>query len=344
MKFQIDLALPLAAFCLLGVLYGVRLLIRWLAARSIMDHPNHRSSHSRPTPRGGGLAVITMLVLTLGLLAWRFEDPWLGALAVGSVAMATLGWSDDRKGLSARLRLGIQSAIVAALVLALPHETRLVPNILPFGVERIAIALGWLWFVNLYNFMDGIDGLSGLETTMIAVGLALLAGLSMTYPSWGYAGWATAGAAIGFLRWNWHPARIFLGDVGSLPLGFLMGGLLILLASSDNGLIPALLLPLYYLMDATTTLCMRLIRGEKIWQAHREHSYQQAAQRMGRHDGVCWYITALNIILIGLATGAYIWPHFSALALILGLALTGSLLWYFRKGPLSSRPSRIIRP
>ena len=157
---------------------------------------------------------------------------------------------------------------------------------LPPALDMAAAALLWVWFVNLYNFMDGIDGLAGSETAAIGIGLALFAVVGTGGdPALAAPAAAIAAAAIGFLVWNWAPARIFLGDVGSVPLGYLLGFLL--LATAARGYWKfALILPLYFLADATITLLRRLARGERVWLPHREHFYQQAVQRGLGHAAV----------------------------------------------------------
>ncbi|MBV9152819.1 MAG: hypothetical protein JO204_13685, partial [Alphaproteobacteria bacterium] len=175
----------------------------------------------------------------------------------------------------------------------------------------------WLWFVNLFNFMDGIDGLAGVEAAAIGVGLLLFAAVgSEMDPGLAAAPAAIAAAALGFLVWNWAPARIFLGDVGSVPLGYLLGFLLLDQAARGHWEI-ALILPLYFLADATITLLRRLLRGERVWEAHRSHFYQRAVQRGFGHAAVVQRVVVANIVLIGCGwAAANGWP-------ILGLAAAG---------------------
>ncbi len=162
-----------------------------------------------------------------------------------------------------------------------------------------AIGLLWVWWVNLFNFMDGIDGLAGSEAAAIAGGLLLFAALgSGTDPAVAVLAAAVLGAALGFLSWNWSPARVFLGDVGSIPLGYLTGFLLIGLALRGYWKI-ALILPLYFLADATITLLRRLTQGERVWRPHRQHYYQQAVRRGLGHAAVVERVIAANLILIG---------------------------------------------
>jgi UDP-N-acetylmuramyl pentapeptide phosphotransferase/UDP-N-acetylglucosamine-1-phosphate transferase len=168
-----------------------------------------------------------------------------------------------------------------------------------------------VWFANLFNFMDGIDGIAGGEATAVGIGIALVAGTGGAFeliaPSV-----AVAAAALGFLVWNWHPARIFMGDVGSVPLGYLLGYLLLALAARGEWA-AAVILPLYFLADATLTLLRRLARGERVWQAHREHFYQRAVQRGLRHDAVVLRVVAADLVLIAGAWAAAMGWGFAAL-------------------------------
>ena len=271
---------------------GTRLILAWLLERRYLDHPNERSSHSAPVPRGGGLAVAPAIVLAWGgLKLAEGMDGWNAALLAGAAALLALSWLDDRHTLPAAPRFLIHGAAVAAALACLPPDALVFEGMLPLWADRLLAGLGWVWFLNLYNFMDGIDGITGIETACLGLGLGLLAPLA--------AGPALicAAAGLGFLVWNWHPARIFLGDSGSIPLGFLLGGLLVQLAASGH-LAAALILPAYYLADATITITRRLLAGEKIWQPHRKHFYQRAVQGGRSHAQVSLAILGGNLVLV----------------------------------------------
>ena len=269
---------PITAFAL--TIWAVGLVIR----RLVLDHPNDRSSHSTPTPRGGGLGVVPAV-----LVVWiLFADyrPW--ALILGAVALMAGSWIDDRQGLSPLTRLVAQAAMVALFIATLPINHWFLAVLAGFAL---------LWFVNLYNFMDGIDGITGIETASLGVGIAVVAGLDnpLSLPAL-----TLAGAALGFLVWNWHPAKVFLGDSGSIPLGLLLGGLLIELALSGHWQ-AALILPAYYCADASLTLGSRLLKGEKVWQAHRKHFYQRASRGGAGPVRVSLSVLVGNLGLIGCA-------------------------------------------
>ncbi len=284
------------------------LILRLLARERILDHPNERSSHAVATPRGGGLGVVGIVLpawLALGLwVALPTQGYWW--VLVGGVALAIVSWIDDLRGLPPLPRLSVQIAAVALGLAALSQEGLIFQGLLPPVLDGLAAAVCWLWFVNLFNFMDGIDGLAGAEAASIGFGLffvAIVAG-DMVAPA--LPALALAGAVLGFLWWNWHPARVFLGDVGSVPLGYLLGWLLLTAAAAGNWQV-AVILPLYFLADATITLLRRLARGAKIWQAHREHFYQKAVIRGMSHTRVAGAVLACNALLILLAV-ATVWP------------------------------------
>ncbi len=325
MFWSLHIGLAVAACIVTALATGAAL--RLLQARAIMDHPNERSSHDRAVPRGGGIAVMAVVTFGCGLIAWWRGDSFnLYTVAILAAGLAAVSFIDDLRGLPAYQRLALQALAVALGCLALP-EAGVFQGLLPPAADRLLAAFFWLWFVNLYNFMDGIDGITAVETTAICIGLA---GVSLTggiATDLAAPALLTAGAAVGFGIWNWRPAKIFLGDVGSVGLGFLLGWLLLSLAASGHWL-PALLLPLYYVTDATWTLLRRAIRGEKIWQAHRSHFYQYAVRRCGDHGKVSSSIALCNLVLISAALWASLggspWPP-----LALGGAAVAVLLYYF---------------
>ncbi|MBB6254762.1 MraY family glycosyltransferase [Nitrospirillum iridis] len=293
----------------------------WLKRRQVLDRPNERSSHVAPTPRGGGLGVVPALLgawVVTGLLAGDMDTLW--PVVVAALALATVSWADDLASVPPGWRLLAQVLAVAVGLSALPSEALVFQGWLPHWLDRFVAGLAWVWFVNLFNFMDGIDGISAVETLCLGLGLAaayFAAGLMGFMSSYAL---ALAGVALGFIAWNWHPARVFLGDVGSVPLGFLSGWLL-LRAAGDGLWLPALILPLYYLTDATVTLARRLWRREPVWQAHRQHFYQQAVRRLGRHDLVALAILAANAALAATAILAFTDPSWVVAAPVTVIAL-----------------------
>jgi UDP-N-acetylmuramyl pentapeptide phosphotransferase/UDP-N-acetylglucosamine-1-phosphate transferase len=279
---------------------GTRALIPLLRRAAVIDRPNERSSHAVPTPRGGGIAPVAAILLAwLTLIAFGFATPRLSYALAGAVLLAAVSLLDDLRGLSPAPRLFAQAAAVICGMLAEIPAGAVFQGWLPHWLDVPAALLAWLWFVNLFNFMDGIDGLAGSEAAAIAAGLVLFATVGVGQdPGLAALSGAAALAAIGFLVWNWAPARIFLGDVGSVPLGFLLGFLLLDTAARGHWKL-ALILPLYFLADATLTLLRRLLSGERIWQAHRQHFYQQAVRRGLGHAAVTGRVIAANLLLIG---------------------------------------------
>jgi UDP-N-acetylmuramyl pentapeptide phosphotransferase/UDP-N-acetylglucosamine-1-phosphate transferase len=280
---------------------GTRVLIPLLRRAAVLDRPNDRSSHSAPIPRGGGIAVVAAIVLAwLVLVRLEGFGPPVLAVIAGVLLLAVVSWFDDLGGLPPAVRLVAQLAAVGLALgtLSVVGAPTLSHEWLPRWLDSVVSALLWLWFINLFNFMDGIDGLAGSEAVAISLGL-LLFGAFGAGENWGGAGLAAtiAAASLGFLVWNWAPARIFLGDVGSVPLGYLLGFLLLGVAASGHWKV-ALILPLYFLADATLTLVRRLARGEPVWQAHRQHFYQRAVQRGLGHAAVVRRVIAADLILI----------------------------------------------
>jgi len=278
---------------------GTRALIPLLRRAAVLDHPNERSLHEAPTPRGGGIALIAAILLAwLALIAAGAVAPRLVVVLCGAALLAAISWIDDLRGLSPAPRLLAQLVAVGLGTTALMPAGSVFQFWLTPGLDAVAAGLLWLWFVNLFNFMDGIDGIAGSEAAAIGIGLALFAGFGAgSDPGLAALAATAAAATLGFLVWNWAPARIFLGDVGSVPLGYLLGFLLLAVAVRGFWKI-ALILPLYFLADATVTLLRRLARGERVWQAHREHFYQRAVQRGLGHGAVVRRVIAADLVLI----------------------------------------------
>jgi len=306
------------------VAWGITgVLPRVLARHAVLDRPNERSSHVAPTPRGGGIAVVVALAL-----AWLVAAPadHLPPLILGC-ALGLIGWWDDVKGLPAAWRFAVQIGAVTIGVGYLGSDA-IFQGLLPPWLDGLVAGLVWLWFINLFNFMDGIDGIAGIEALTIGLGLAVVAGLVEPAAA-GLPAASLAGAALGFLIWNWPPAKIFLGDVGSQALGFLLGYLL-LRAAAEGQWAAALILPLYFVADATLTLLRRLRRGDAVWRAHRSHFYQRAVQALGgRHRPVLIMVAALNAGLFSLALIAAFEPPVAIFATFGAVLATGGLLRRF---------------
>src|SRR5262245_41648044 len=256
------------------------LLLRPWLTRYAMARPNARSSHREPTPQGGGIAVVAAtLVVTCGAAVLssallKNDGGQLLVLTATAALLAVVGAIDDVRSSPTALRLALQCITVGALIATLPSDLQILAHV-PWWIERASLFLAGVWFVNLVNFMDGIDWMTVAEFVPVSGALVLLglAGALPLFPTIVAA--ALLGAMLGFAPFNKPVAQLFLGDVGSLPLGLLLGWLLLQLAGSGH-VAAALILPLYYLADATLTLMRRLAAREPVWQAHRTHFYQRA--------------------------------------------------------------------
>ena len=325
------LALVFAASTLVSVV--LIWLLQPLLKRHALAHPNARSSHRIPTPQGGGIAVISA---TVGVVAAciLFGVPGLGGqtlwlVLAATVFIALVGAIDDVRPIAVMPRLILQAVGVAIVLAALPGELRVVP-FLPYWLERALLGLAILWLVNLTNFMDGIDWMTVAEVVPLSSGLVLFGLMGALPRDAMIVALALCGAMIGFAPVNRPVARLFLGDVGSLPIGLLFGWLLVVLAGTGH-FAAALLLPLYYLADATITLLRRLANGEPILQAHRSHFYQRAMDGGFSIYQVVCRVFLLNIALIGLAVTTLLTTSYllHAAALIAGCVLVAFLLYRF---------------
>jgi UDP-N-acetylmuramyl pentapeptide phosphotransferase/UDP-N-acetylglucosamine-1-phosphate transferase len=281
----------------------VSALITWtsrpLLQRYALARPNARSSHRIPTPQGAGIAVIAATLLVALIWAAWANVTIPPALVTATVGIALVGFADDIISLPVLVRLVLQGAAVGAIVFTSPEAARIVPA-LPLALERGLILLAGIWFVNLVNFMDGLDLMTVAEVVPVTAAL-LLVGL-LGELSWPAVLIATAlcGALLGFAPFNKPVAKVFLGDVGSLPIGLLLGWCLLELAWHQQPA-AALLLPAYYLVDSTVTLFRRVARREQFWSAHRSHFYQRATDNGFTVRRVIGEVFALNLLLAGLA-------------------------------------------
>jgi UDP-N-acetylmuramyl pentapeptide phosphotransferase/UDP-N-acetylglucosamine-1-phosphate transferase len=310
------------------------LLQPWLA-RYAMVQPNARSSHRQPTPQGAGIAVVVAtLVVAWGAIALspvllhNHSGQFL-AVTAATALLTVVGAIDDMRSLPAAARLGMQSIAVGTVIAALPTELQIVPQV-PWSIERACLFLVGLWFVNLVNFMDGIDWMTVAEVVPVTGAILLLglAGAVNLLPALVAA--ALLGAIVGFAPFNRPVAQVFLGDVGSLPIGLLLGWVLLQLAGRGH-LAAALILPLYYLADATITLAGRVMREEAFWQAHRTHFYQRATTHGLPVSKIVTRVFLVNLTLVVLALVAIAAGNFvvSLAMLCAAVALILSLLAVF---------------
>jgi UDP-N-acetylmuramyl pentapeptide phosphotransferase/UDP-N-acetylglucosamine-1-phosphate transferase len=296
--------LPLLLSVVLAALFSACTIwaIRPLLARYALARLNPRSSHRVPTPQGAGIAVIGATLVIAGVViacSGSVDLRIAMAVFVATLFIAAVGFADDIKPIPVIPRLTLQALAVGAVLFATPGDLRIIPAC-PLWIERGLLLLAGLWFVNLVNFMDGLDWMTVAEVVPITAALVLLGSLGELSPSATIVAASLGGAMIGFAPFNRPVAKVFLGDVGSLPIGLLLGWCLLELIQRQH-LAAALLLPLYYLADATVTLLRRAAKREPVWSAHRSHFYQRATDNGFTVLRVVSEVFVLNIGLAALA-------------------------------------------
>jgi len=276
-------------------------LRRYALAKHVLDIPNSRSAHTKPTPRGGGLGFVVAVLIAvpyLGYLGFLVPSGSI-ALVCAGVFIASLGFLDDHGHVGSVWRLlghFVAGALALYWVGGMPPFVMLGWTVTPGIVCNILALFYLVWLLNLYNFMDGIDGLAGVEAVSVCVGMAGLYWLTgdkglMVLPL------VLASSALGFLCWNFPVARIFMGDAGSGFLGFIFGVLSIQAAHVNPAFFWSWLILLgVFVVDASITLFWRSVRLEKIYQAHSTHAYQHASRRFGRHQPVTLGVLLINVV------------------------------------------------
>lgn len=288
-------------FSLAVILTGY--LRQYALKKSIIDIPNERSSHTVPTPRGGGVAIVVAFLLSLLVLSGTLQGWWyLVALLGGGALCAVVGFLDDHGHIAARWRLIAHFACAAWVLAWMPQLPPLLwaGHEIDLGIAGYVLAAFYLvWMLNLYNFMDGIDGIASVQAiTTCLLGGALLwqiGALEIATLSF-----LLAAAVGGFLVWNFPPARIFMGDAGSGFLGLVIGAIGLFAAVAQPALLWAWsILMGVFIVDATFTLFRRLLRGDKVYEAHRSHAYQYASREVGGHRPVTLAVLAINLLWLG---------------------------------------------
>lgn len=323
------------------------IVVNWILLRAdrlrLIQVPNHRSSHSKPTPTGGGLGIVVAGTLSgAGLTA--FSQWQIGWIVLGLAAMlAALGLRDDIKPVPAKMRFLIQVLICLGLLSAIGQ-----PQLLAVHIDLKLSVIGWallaflllsnVWWINLFNFMDGIDGIAGSQAVfMLLVGAMLAYAVDpavISKPVWQMMLLISA-ATIGFLMMNWPPAKIFMGDVGSTWLAFIVFALILLSVQAEwLSYTSWLVLAATFVTDSTVTLITRLLRHERWYEAHRSHAYQrltrhwQLDRKVGHRNVTALFITVNMLWLAPLAWACLQWTEFSmALAVIAYLPLVVAAIW-----------------
>lgn len=327
-----DQVVAMAAVPLAALICGALIMaIMPLLARYALARPNARSSHKIPTPQGAGIAVIAATLTTAATaMVLISPSPDIPALLFGATLLiALVGTVDDIRPIPVLPRLLLQALAVGAVIAAMPVSLQILPMV-PVWIERAALVIAALWFVNLVNFMDGLDWMTVSEVlpaTLALVGFGLVGALPFDTT---VIAAALGGAMLGFAPFNRPVAKVFLGDVGSLPIGLLLGWCLLQLALQGH-VAAALLLPLYYLADSTLTLLRRILQREVFWEAHRTHFYQRATDNGYSVTGVVGRVFLLNLLLALLAGASVAIDSavVDAAMLITGAAAVGVVLAQF---------------
>jgi Fuc2NAc and GlcNAc transferase len=295
-----------------------RVVLRLASRHGLLDVPNERSSHTAPTARGGGIAIVIASAIALLLLGIRgaVEPALIVALLGGGLAVAIAGFIDDRRRLSAKTRLLVHllAALVALVTLGGLPAIEIGNHLVRFGWGGYLLGtLAIVWVLNLFNFMDGIDGIAAAEALFMVGAGTLLSSVSATGITASYGAIVFGAACLGFLIWNWAPARIFMGDVGSGYLGYVIAVLAIASARDNPAtLLSWLILGGVFFCDATVTLVRRLLRRDRVYEAHRSHAYQRLARRWQSHSRVTIAVMAINVCwLLPCALFATAHPQFA---------------------------------
>jgi len=320
-----DMSYPLIIAVTVALSWLLTGLSTWYATRiGLVDQPGERHSHRHPTPRGGGAGLVLAMMAVASLLVPASLPAWWSyCIAPGFVTLAIVGWWDDHRSLSVRSRLAVQLAVTVYLLACMASNGGL------DGVmQMVGAGLFVLWMTNLYNFMDGSNGMAGLQGVFAGSVLAALFWHAGAADS-SLLALLLAAACAGFLPWNAGRARVFMGDVGSLALGFAFAALLVQGVAADAFALPVgLLVMSLFLTDATLTLLARVMKGERWYNAHRQHAYQQLIAHGWSHGGVAVLYQVINLALVLPGIGVAV--QFPALAWPVALALMVffALGWY----------------
>jgi Fuc2NAc and GlcNAc transferase len=324
---------------------------RYAVARSIIDVPNGRSLHDRPVPRGGGVAVAATVLSGMVLLTVFGKLPvtWTIAVVGGGAPIALIGWLDDRQHVTRRRYRGLVHFAGAAWALwwlgGLPALSLGSVTLVMPVVGTILAAIGIVWWTNLYNFMDGIDGLAGGQAMTVAAAAGVLMLLTGADPMLAMPAFILAGAAAGFLVLNWSPARIFMGDVGSGFIGFVFATFAI--ATENAGALPLLvwvLLSGVFLFDSTVTLLRRVLRGEQWYHAHCVHAYQRLVTAGRSHAAVTTSILLVNAVLAIAAFHVASKGSAAAASALAVALLAGLYLWVEHLQPMPAPSNKARAP
>ncbi len=307
----------------------VRLLMRSFV---IPRDPNARDNHHGPVPKGGGLAIMIGVAGFLTVSGMNMTIIW------SLVLLTAVSFADDLIGISPLKRLIVQFAAATLMVSTLHFP--IIPHLMPLKLEFLVVVCLLVWGMNLTNFMDGIDELTCIHTAAVSIGLiALTAMLPTLHNSLGYDSAIMLAAVLGFWFYNRHPASVFMGDSGSIPLGALTTWFLLSLASQGYW-VEALILPAYYIVDSGLTMILRLATGHKPWEAHSSHAYQKYVRSGHSHRSTAYIIGLCNLIGVSLAMTCAVKPAQASHYLIAAYAVALVVYLYFLSCPRVAKPNR----
>jgi UDP-N-acetylmuramyl pentapeptide phosphotransferase/UDP-N-acetylglucosamine-1-phosphate transferase len=301
-----------------------------LTSRDIVDRPGDRTSHSVPTPRGAGVVIAAVILAGWSLIllgdSSLFDRFWGFILAF--LLLACVSIVDDYRDVTPAARLAAQFVAVTLGLFSFHDQGLVFQGLVSPWLDVLITAIGWVWLVNIFNFMDGTDGMTVVEAVCVGTGVLLVVFLADLDSGVAYLAAVLVGAMLGFAPFNWHPARAFLGDSGSIPVGFVAGWLLVTLALRGEW-VAALVLPLYYIADATLTLLRRLGHGERPWHPHREHYYQLATPPGSSHSRTALLVLSSDCCLVLLAVVS-IWAHAFVVLVAAGFVVAAILIAFSR--------------
>ncbi len=325
-------------FSFISTFLSTRYLISYSIKKGVLDIPNDRSSHTVPTPRGGGIGIVLGYLFSLAGLSFLVIDVNVYlALCISGIIVALIGYIDDHKHVDAKIRIAfhfIAAVIIVSFIGGIP-KLEVLNYEINFNIfSHIIAVLLCVWLLNLYNFMDGIDGLAGSEGTVSTLVMGLLIIIVFQDFELAILHFALALSCLGFLLWNYPPAKIFMGDAGSGFLGLMLAGLMLYSGNKDEALFWAWLIMLgVFIVDATYTLIRRVMRGEKPHEAHRSHAYQYASRKFKSHKKVTNAVIFINLFwLAPLATLTVLKVLPGFMALILAYSLLVMLTVKYRAG------------
>ncbi|MCC8399369.1 MAG: glycosyltransferase family 4 protein [Rickettsia endosymbiont of Platyusa sonomae] len=305
------------------------LLIFNLPSFGMVDIPDPRRAHNKITPRGGGLAIV--IVVIIGLITYEYfvTEMLINSIKIVPLLLiiSTISFLDDLVSIPVFIRLIIHIICSTISIILFLSPALLFHHELPLYIDFVLSIIYLITFLNIYNFLDGIDGISGAESIHLSITILILCYLKYdTIININFIivlNIIILGCSIGFLIFNWHPAKIFIGDVGSISLGFLLGLCLILIsASSIHLFIASSIASLYYMTDGGLTILIRLLNKEKIWQPHLKHFFQKAVRNGKSHREVVYRIIICNILLMILSISSLYFPLVSIIFAVLVVMVT----------------------